>query len=86
MKKFYLLIFLRSGAAVGRGIGGVFLPHDVSGRFPMIMTDSGFVGNQRRPSTWCGPAAADLPQLELRCPADTFRVMVIGDCVPRGRA
>ena len=65
----------------------VFLPHDISGRFSYgYDQDSGFVeskdglvhlvragGKRFHPQTFT-----------LRRPPDSFRVMVIGDSVPRG--
>ena len=89
MKKFLLADFLFALVLLLAAEIGVrvFLPHDVSGRFSYgYDRDSGFVEtNDGRVHLVRAGGRRFYPQtFELRCPADTFRVMVIGDSVPRG--
>lgn len=81
---FLLVLLLLLAAEVGVRL---FLPHDVSGRFSYgYDEDSGFV--EKRDGTVhlvrAGGRRFHPQRFSLRRPADTYRVMVIGDSVPRG--
>jgi hypothetical protein len=89
MKKFIFADFLLALLLLVAAEAGVriFMPHDVSGRFSYgYDQDSGFVESQDGlvHLVRAGGHRFHPQTFRLRRPADTYRIMVIGDSVPRG--